>query len=94
MIPELLYHKTRYSNISGILDEGIVPQKPDEWKYLIPMRHRSKNLVWLKENYQDGDIIIHTKILDKRRLRKLNIRDKKVKWWIYVGRIPQEAITL
>lgn len=91
-VPERLYHRARLAAKSNILGEGLIPQKPEEWKYLVPEKHRHKEIVWLKENYRPGDIIIHTKLLDRRRLRKLNLKD--VRWWIYIGRIPMGATSI
>ena len=94
-LPEELYHYTRLKiTKDNILDTGLTPQKPDEWKGIIPAKYRAKRVVWLKENYKKGDIIIHTGMLDRRKLYKLNLKHRRTRWWIYIGKISKKAVSV
>lgn len=74
----------------SIKEEGLIAQKPGEWKHLLPLDIQDKPVVWLRGTRRVA--IINTNLLDKRKLRKLDIEEAD--WWTYIGNIPPEAITL
>ena len=87
-----LYHKTKRKFLGEILFQGIVPNQPYEWKGLLPRKLQNTPIIWLTETMMSKGcwLIVNTDYLQRLKLHKLKLKD--VKWWIYEGEIPPEAL--
>ncbi|MBT9130920.1 MAG: hypothetical protein DDT41_01216 [candidate division WS2 bacterium] len=104
--PKYLYHKvlgnyddkksTIQKVVKKILTRGLKPYIPEEWKNILPIELRAIPIVWLCEwvmMFEEGRVLrINTNNLSLHKLHKLNI--DSIKWWVYEGKIPVEAIEL
>lgn len=95
-VPDVLYHRVISSGsalvkkVQSILEKGLTPRKPDEWKGLLPAGLQDTPIVWLTagvHHCHGGRVFsIETRGLSKGNLHHLDLKD--VDWWVYTGVIP------
>ena len=87
--------------VRSILLKGLIPHLADTYKDLVPEIIRDKPLIWFTENRKlfDGEpcFEVDTEDLDQNKLYHIEVvfeADKDLKWWVYQGRIPSQAVKL
>ena len=96
----ILYHQTSVRFLENILEVGLIPFEPDEWKRLVVgFVPEGTPVIWFTDNIREKGSYLHpskclvqvdANKLDKTKLVKLLVSG----WWVYTKLILPEAIQL
>lgn len=95
LLHKVLPERVNNERLKNILDNGLIPQLPSEYKMSLPPHLQEVPIVWLSERMNTIDGIIFSVNADKLNREKLHKLDwSGVNWWVYEGVIIPELIAV